>query len=92
MSKIAVPVRLGEVDYGGLQIILDADGFPVLSCLPVHAAQIIEMLNCRNAAEKAIADHNAECVRLCDDRKRCGWDGYRSYMKCPECPKDWIIE
>jgi hypothetical protein len=36
--------------------------------------------------------HNEECVRLCDNRKRCGWDGYRDYMKCPDCPKDWIIE
>jgi hypothetical protein len=44
------------------------------------------------AAIKAIEEHNAQCVSLCDNRKRCGWSGYREYMKCPECPTDWIIE
>jgi len=43
-------------------------------------------------AAKAIEEHNAECERLCDNRKRCGYEGYRSYMSCPNCPKDWKIE
>lgn len=43
-------------------------------------------------AIKAIEEHNAECVRLCDDRKRCGYEKYRPYMSCSDCPKDWIID
>jgi hypothetical protein len=43
-------------------------------------------------AEKAIEDHNAECIRLCDNRKRCGYEKYRPYMSCSDCPKDWIID
>jgi hypothetical protein len=46
----------------------------------------------RDAAEKKIAEHNAECIRLCDGRKRCGYEKYRDYMSCSDCPKDWIIE
>lgn len=44
------------------------------------------------AAAVAVDAHNAECVRLCDDRKRCGYESYRSYMSCSNCPKDWMLD
>jgi hypothetical protein len=38
-----------------------------------------------------IEKHNAECERLCDNRKSCGYDGYAAHMSCTHCPKDWMI-
>jgi hypothetical protein len=42
-------------------------------------------------AENAIAEHNAECVRLCGDKSACGYKPYPS-RDCPDCPKNWMIE
>ena len=40
--------------------------------------------------EKKITEHNDECVRSCNDKKRCGFVGYKS--DCGNCTKDWMID
>ena len=37
-----------------------------------------------------IIDHNTECDRLCDNKKRCGYEKYK--RDCGDCPKDYTIE
>jgi hypothetical protein len=54
---------------------------------PREAAAKIDTL------ERMISEHNAGCVEACAARgsRRC--DAYTSRaMRCPDCPRDWMIE
>lgn len=46
------------------------------------------------ALEKALTDHNAECVASCEAQRRAGrCAGYVGRgRQCPECPRDWAID
>lgn len=55
-----------------------------------EAATRLRDLNKENERlSKLIADHNSECISLCDP-DRCGYAKYK--RQCPDCPKDWVID
>ena len=48
-----------------------------------HQQAIIDKLQAK------IKAHNDECVELCDEKKRCGFEAYKT--DCGNCTKDWMI-
>lgn len=69
-------------------LLLDGNVGPELK----GAAKLRAIIDALIAARTAIEEHNRECDSLCDGRKSCGYEQYRTYMSCSACPKDWKIE
>ena len=44
--------------------------------------------------ESKITEHNEGCARLCEEERKCKTSICHEYRnnRCPECPRDWMIE
>jgi hypothetical protein len=52
--------------------------------------EIADLKNNLAILQQKIDEHNQECIDTCGDKGRCGYKLYK--MRCPDCPRDWMID